>query len=265
MELLAYVLAILIGISLGLIGSGGSILTVPILVYMLGIDPLMATAYSLFIVGITALFGGVSYAKQRLVDFRMVWVFGIPSIFMVLATRTFIMPQIPSILFQTPDFSLTKSTFVMLLFAVIMLLASLSMIRSKQYESISEPTKFNYPGIFIKGLFLGLITGMVGAGGGFLIIPTLVIFGHMPMKRAVGTSLFIVAFNSLVGFLGFLEIDDHQIDWKMLSIFSVLSILGIFIGFQIAKHIEGAKLKRFFGWFVLLMGFYIIFREVVHI
>ena len=265
MELLAYMLAILIGISLGLIGSGGSILTVPILVYMLHIDPLMATAYSLFIVGVTALFGGASYAKQGFVDFRMVWVFGIPSIFMVLVTRAFIMPQIPSILLQVQGFTLSKATFVMLLFAVIMLLASLSMIRSKQYECIGEPQKFNYSGILVKGLFLGLITGMVGAGGGFLIIPTLVIFGHMPMKRAVGTSLFIVAFNSLIGFLGFLEIDSHLIDWKMLAIFSVVSILGIFIGFQIAKHIEGAKLKKAFGWFVLLMGFYIIFREVVYI
>ncbi|MBE8713399.1 sulfite exporter TauE/SafE family protein [Sphingobacterium hungaricum] len=265
MEVLAYTLAVLIGISLGLIGSGGSILTVPILVYLLDIDPLLATAYSLFIVGITALVGGFGKAKNGLVDFRMVAVFGIPSIFMVLFTRSFIVPHIPAIMYHDEGFVLSKATFVMILFAVIMLFASISMIRNRTEEELKNDQTFNYKSVFLKGIFLGLVTGMVGAGGGFLIIPTLVISAKMPMKKAIGTSLFIVAFNSLIGFLGFLEIDDHVIDWKLLCIFSLTSIIGIFIGSKIAKKIPGDKLKKSFGYFVLIMGFYIVLKEVFHI
>jgi len=265
MEVLVYVLAILIGISLGLIGSGGSILTVPILVYLLGIDPILATSYSLFIVGITALVGGLDKAVNGMVDFKMVAIFGTPSIFMVLVTRSFIVPHIPSIIFHYEGFVLSKASLIMILFALIMLVASISMIRNRKEEDLKIDSTFRYKEVFIKGLFLGLLTGMVGAGGGFLVIPTLVISTNMPMKRAIGTSLFIVAFNSLIGFLGFLEIDNHAIDWKLLSIFSITSIFGIFIGSKILKKISGDQLKTGFGYFVLIIGFYIIFKEVFHI
>lgn len=263
MEFFAYALAILIGVSLGLIGSGGSILTIPILVYFLGIDPLTATAYSLFIVGASALVGGVRKAIEGMVDYKTVVYFGIPSIFMVLATRTFIMPSIPSVLFPDTLCALPKETFVMVLFSLVMLLASSSMIRNRPQENFAQHKNFNYVSVFLKGIVLGLVTGMVGAGGGFLIIPTLVVSARMEMKRAIGTSLFIVAFNSLIGFLGYWEIDDHPINWPLLLLFSFLSILGIFIGARIAKEIDGQKLKVGFGWFVLCMGIYIFVREMI--
>ncbi|MFD2597941.1 sulfite exporter TauE/SafE family protein [Sphingobacterium corticis] len=265
MELLGYALAILIGVSLGLIGSGGSILTIPILVYCLDIEPLTATAYSLFIVGISSLIGGFRKALEGMVDYKVVFYFGIPSIFMVLFTRTFIMPSIPAILFSDSAFAFSKQTMVMVLFAIVMLLASASMIRDRpdSNDQFDEPKKFNYLSVFFKGITLGIVTGMVGAGGGFLIIPTLVISARMAMKRAIGTSLFIVAFNSLVGFLGYWEIDDKPINWTLLLIFSAFSIIGIFFGAMIAKKMDGEKLKVGFGWFVLAMGLYIFIREVL--
>lgn len=265
MELLGYTLAILIGVSLGLIGSGGSILTIPILVYLMGMEPLIATAYSLFIVGVSALVGGIRKAIDGYVNFKMVIYFGIPSIFMVLFTRAFIMPNIPDILWQYSDYSLEKSTFVMVFFAVIMLLASVSMIRNRDEDQYIQNGAFDYKTVFVKGLALGLVTGMVGAGGGFLIIPTLVISARMEMKIAIGTSLFIVAFNSLIGFLGYLEVDEHPIDWPLLSFFSTASLVGIFVGAWMAKKIDGNKLKVGFGWFVLVMGFYILIRETAGI
>ncbi len=182
---------------------------------------------------------------------------------MVLATRAFIMPNIPEILFADTAYSFPKATFVMGLFALVMLLASFSMIRNKPECDFKPQLSFNYVSVFIKGLALGLVTGMVGAGGGFLIIPTLVVSARMEMKRAIGTSLFIVAFNSLIGFLGYWEIDDHPVDWPLLMLFSMLSVIGIFVGARIARTMDGQRLKVGFGWFVLLMGLYIFIREVL--
>jgi len=263
MIILGYVLAILVGVSLGLIGSGGSILTVPILVYVMGVDPVLATAYSLFIVGVAALFGGVQSAFQGRVDFKTVLIFGIPSVISVFATRAFIVPLIPQHVFTLFGFELTKSILLMLLFAIVMIAASISMIK-KEKNAIANQSiemKYNYPLILVEGLVVGILTGLVGAGGGFLIIPALVLLAKMPMKMAVGTSLFIIAVKSLIGFTGDLN-GDEIIDWKLLIIFSIASVIGIFIGILLAKKIPSVKLKKAFGWFVLIMGIYIILKEV---
>jgi uncharacterized membrane protein YfcA len=264
MELLGYVLAAIVGISLGLIGSGGSILTVPILVYIMGVNPVLATAYSLFIVGSTALVGGVQSAFQKKVDFKTVLIFGIPSIAAVYATRMWLVPLIPKELFSLGSLVITKPIALMLLFAVVMILASISMIKSgKRKEGIDEnaPMKYNYPMILLEGAVVGLLTGLVGAGGGFLIIPALVILARMPMKLAVGTSLFIIAAKSLIGFIGDLQ-GSEVIDWKLLGGFTAFAVAGIFIGIFLSKKISGDKLKKAFGWFVLIMGIYIIIKEI---
>jgi uncharacterized membrane protein YfcA len=264
MEILGYVLAAIVGISLGLIGSGGSILTVPILVYVMGVNPVLATAYSLFIVGSTALVGGVQSAVQKKVDFKTVLIFGIPSIAAVYATRMWLVPLIPKELFSVGSLVITKSIALMLLFAVVMILASISMIKSgKKKEEVDEnaPMKYNYPMILLEGAVVGLLTGLVGAGGGFLIIPALVILARMPMKLAVGTSLFIIAAKSLIGFIGDLQ-GSQIIDWKLLGTFTGFAVAGIFIGIYLSKKISGDKLKKAFGWFVLVMGIYIIIKEI---
>lgn len=263
MELLGYLLAALVGISLGLIGSGGSILTVPILVYIMGVDPVLATAYSLFIVGATALVGGVQNARLGKVDFTTVLVFGIPSIVGVYVTRLWLLPLIPREIFTSGDFTLTKPIALMLLFAVVMILASLSMIRSgaRKENAVEEKLKYNYPMILLEGSAVGVLTGLVGAGGGFLIIPALVLLARMPMKLAVGTSLFIIAAKSLIGFIGDLQ-TKQAIDWSLLSIFTAFAVTGIFAGIYLSKKISGDKLKKAFGWFVMLMGIYIIIKEL---
>ena len=263
MEIFGYVLAVIVGISLGLIGSGGSILTVPILVYVMAVNPVLATAYSLFIVGSTALVGGVQSAIQKRVDFKTVLIFGVPSIAAVYATRMWLVPFIPTELFSIGSQMITKSIALMLLFAVVMILASVSMIKPGKHKETDEnaPRVYNYLMILLEGAVVGLLTGLVGAGGGFLIIPALVLLARMPMKLAVGTSLFIIAAKSLIGFIGDLQ-GSEIIDWKLLGIFTAFSIAGIFIGILLSKKIPGQKLKKGFGWFVLIMGIYIIFKEL---
>ncbi len=264
MEILGYFLAILVGISLGLIGSGGSILTVPILVYIMGVGEIESTAYSLFIVGATALVGGIQAALQKKVDFKTVLIFGAPSIAAVYLTRKMIVPAIPDELFSIGNFVLTKPIALMILFAIVMIFASISMIKpSKNKEDASEDAeiKYNYPMILLEGTVVGVLTGLVGAGGGFLIIPALVLLAKMPMKLAVGTSLFIIATKSLIGFTG--DLSNLKIDWTLLGTFTALSVVGIFLGIILSKKIPGAKLKSSFGWFVLVMGIYIILKETV--
>lgn len=264
MEYLGYFLSILVGVSLGLIGSGGSILTVPILVYILAINPVVATAYSLFVVGSTALVGGIQNAIQKKVDFKTVIIFGIPSIIAVYLTRAFLVPLIPNNIIQIGEFVVTKEIFLMVLFAVVMIMASFSMIKQKNNNDALKEEKltYNYPMILLEGSLVGILTGLVGAGGGFLIIPALVILAKMPMRLAVGTSLFIIAIKSLLGFLGDIK-TGLTVDWHFLILFTLFSVIGIFIGTFLSKKIPNQKLKIAFGWFVLVMGFYIIFKELL--
>jgi len=264
MEILGFLASILIGVSLGLVGSGGSILTVPVLVYMLAVDPVAATGYSLFIVGFTAGVGSVGYFQKGLVNIKTAIVFGIPSIIAVFSTRAWIVPAIPKEVFTVAGHVVTKSELLMLLFAVLMVVASMSMIKKDKKvveEEVNGEQKFNYPMILLEGGLVGVITGLVGAGGGFLIIPALVLLSKLPMKEAVGTSLVIIAAKSLIGFFG--EASEAAIDWKLLAIVTAFATVGIFGGIFLSKKIDGAKLKPAFGWFVLVMGIYIITKETI--
>ena len=263
MEIIGYIASIFIGIALGLIGGGGSILTVPVLVYLFAIDAVAATAYSLFIVGITSAVGSVSYFKNGLVNVKTATIFGIPSILSVFLTRAYIVPAIPKEVFSIGNFLVTKSILMMLLFAILMIAASYSMIKKdkKKATNHEEKQKFNYLLILLEGAVVGILTGLVGAGGGFLIIPALVILSKLPMKEAVGTSLVIIAAKSLIGFFG--ESGETSIDWALLAKVSAFAIIGIFIGTILSKKIDGAKLKPAFGWFVLVMGVYIIIKETI--
>lgn len=254
----------LIGISLGLIGGGGSILTVPVLVYLFGVDPVMATAYSLFIVGLSSLFGAFPKYKQGLIDLKTAVVFGVPSILAVFLTRKVMVPAIPDTLFEIFGLTVTKALAMMILFAILMVAASISMIRDKKQESVEskEPRVFNYPMILLEGMVVGVLTGLVGAGGGFLIIPALVMLSKLPMKQAVGTSLLIIAAKSLIGFTGDVLTHADIMDWTLLAVVTILAVVGIFVGNQLSKKIDGGALKKGFGWFVLIMGMYIIIKEL---
>jgi len=261
-EIIGYSCAVLIGITLGLIGGGGSILTVPVLVYIMGIEPVLATAYSLFVVGISALAGTFKNLRRGNIDLKTGFVFALPSFIAVYYTRRIIVPAIPQEIMTFGSFTLSKETGIMLFFAFIMLLASISMIRGRKNNPELNPKAFNYPIIIVEGLFIGALTGLVGAGGGFLIIPALVLLAGLPMKKAVGTSLMIIAIKSLIGFTGDLS-TTLNIDWVFLSSFSALSIIGMGLGLYLSKSIEGDKLKKAFGYFVLLMAVFVLIKELL--
>jgi hypothetical protein len=264
MYLMAFFLAALIGIMLGMVGGGGSILTVPVLVYAAGIDPVHATAYSLFIVGATALVGSIDYYQRKLVELKTAIVFSVPSLIAVYLTRLFIMPAIPDTIFHAGDFQLTKNMALMLLFALLMIGAAYSMITSRcdvDWETQQTATGYNYPLILVEGAVVGVLTGLVGAGGGFLIIPALVLLAKLPMKLAVGTSLVIIAIKSLVGFAGDLQAGLHM-EWNFLLLFTGITLVGIFAGGYFSRLIDACRLRRGFGWFVVIMAVFIIVKEI---
>ncbi len=235
MALAGYSASIFIGISLGLVGGGGSILTLPVLVYIFGIDPILATVYSLFIVGSTSIVGSLSYFKQGLVNLKAAALFGIPSIMTILITRKIVLPSIPVDIFHMGHFTVTKNLVLMLLFALLMLGAAKSMIMDKELDEELPNIKLNKTKILLQGLFTGLITGLIGAGGGFLIIPALVKLVKLPIKIAIGTSLLIIAVNSLMGFT--FSIIETEIQWSFLLPIALIAILGIVLGSYLSSKL----------------------------
>jgi uncharacterized protein len=264
MEVIGFVAAVLMGLSLGLIGGGGSILTVPILVYLFGVSPLLSTSYSLFVVGITSLFGSYSHFKKGNLDIKTALIFGFPSVVSVYVVRKFIVPIIPDPIFSLGDMVITKGIFILLVFSVLMVVAALSMIRKNKREVLdcNQKIHYNFSLILGEGILVGAITGLVGAGGGFLIIPALVLFGGLCMKKAVGTSLLVIALKSLVGFGGDLG-SGLELDIPFMLLFAGFATVGIIAGTLISKNLTNEKLKPAFGWFVLAMGVYIISKELI--
>jgi uncharacterized protein len=260
MEFLGYAACVLIGVILGILGGGGSILSIPILVYLLHIDAVMASAFSLFIVGTTSLVGTISKHQDHLVNIRTGILFGLPSIITIFITRKWIVPSIPEIVFQTESFVLTKRILILGLFALLMILASFSMIKERK-EIENENKRFRVVLVIIEGMIIGFLTGLVGAGGGFLIIPALVLLTGLKFKTAVGTSLFIIAVNSLIGFIG--DVLNYEIPWAFLLTVTALAIVGIFIGNRISYKVDARILRKTFGWFVLVMGCWILVKELL--
>ncbi len=259
--LLGFGATILAGTTMGLVGGGGSILTVPILVYLLEIPPVLATGYSLFVVGLSALVGSVNYFKLGLVNLKVGIIFAIPAFVGVFLARKFLVPALPLELFTIGNLFVGRDLIVMGVFAAVMILASVSMIRGEREPEQKDELQFNYPVIAVEGLIIGAVTGFVGAGGGFLIIPALVMLAKLPMKQAVGTSLMIIALKSLFGFLG--DLGNQGIDWGILALFSLLSIIGIYLGTYLSRFVSSTKLKPGFGWFVLFMGLFILAKETI--
>jgi len=259
-EIFGYISALIIGISLGLIGGGGSILAVPVLAYLFSVNEKVATAYSLFIVGSSALVGGLKQHLKGLVDWKTAIVFGIPAIIGVTLVRHYVIPALPDILFTISNFDFTRRMAMFGLFAVLMIPAAFSMLKERKEKETVGEVKYNYPLILAEGLIVGGITGMIGAGGGFLIIPALVILANVEMKVAVATSLIIISFKSLIGFfLG--DALTMEIDWQFLAMFTGLSLIGIFIGSYLGNFIDGKKLKKGFGYFIFVMAIFIFYME----
>lgn len=257
-EIIGYCCSVVIGIVLGLLGGGGSILSIPILVYLFGVEPVHAQAYSLFIVGVTSLVGAVPKYRENLVNIRTGILFGIPSIAAIFATRHWIVPAIPQVIFQVDGFDLTKRELLLGVFALLMVLASFQLIRNKR-EVTSDNRKFRVFLVIVEGTLIGFLTGLVGAGGGFLIIPALVFLTGLPFKTAVGTSLFVIAINSLIGFTG--DLLTQRMDWNFLLTITALAVSGILIGDFLSRKIAARYLRKAFGWFTLAVGAWILFKE----
>jgi uncharacterized membrane protein YfcA len=257
-EIIGYCCSVLIGMVLGLLGGGGSILSIPILVYLFGVEPVQAQAYSLFIVGVTSLVGAIPKYRENLVNIRTGILFGIPSIITIFATRHWVVPAIPQIIFQIDGFDLTKRELLLGLFALLMVLASFQLIRNKR-EVKSDNRKFRIFLIIVEGTLIGFLTGLVGAGGGFLIIPALVFLTGLPFKTAVGTSLFVIAINSIIGFSG--DLLTHPMDWGFLVTITALAVSGILIGNFFSRKIAALYLRKAFGWFTLVVGAWILCKE----
>lgn len=256
------VLALLIGLSLGMIGSGGSILTVPILVYIVGIPPVEATAYSLFIVGSTSLVGSMKHISDKNVNFQVVFFFGIPSMLSVFFARSYLLPLIPNEVVLSNQLIVSKNKLLMILFAIVMLVAATKMVKRNVTTPKTKPIEATDPiPLAIQGMLIGCLSGLVGAGGGFLIIPALVFFANLSMRKAIGTSLTIIAIQSLFGFLG--DVLQRDIQWGLLLSFSTISVVGLLIGIAWSKKIIDTKLKKVFGWFVLSMAIYILVKELI--
>ncbi len=263
MSIAGYIASFFIGLTLGLLGGGGSILTVPVLVYLFSIEPVLATSYSLFIVGATSLTGVITKVRQRQVDWWAAFIFGLPSLLLVFITRKFILPEIPHTLFKIGELEVTRPKFLLLLFAALMILAATRMVSEKdphareEDETASPP---NRPMLILLGAVVGLLAGLVGAGGGFLIIPALVVFAGMTMKRSVGTSLLVIATNSLIGVVGDLE-EHYHMDWRFLLTVTAIAVAGILMGNSLTHRFSGKSLKKVFGWLVLAMGTWILVKE----
>ena len=282
-------LAVVVGTIMGLAGAGGSILTVPILVYVVGLDAVTATAYSLFVVGATSVVGAASYWRNDLVNVRAAVAFSIPSLLVVYCTRRWLVPAIPQQLGTVAGIEVSKEMFILVLFAVIMGLSALSMIVRPRYAvavigaaaaiagsdsatreasrprtapADSPPVKVSIPLIALEGAVIGVLTGVVGAGGGFAIVPALAVFARLPMRVAVGTSLTIIAAKSLFGFLGDLAVESN-FDWGLLLAFTALAVVGILLGSRLGRLVPGTRLRPAFGWFVLLAAAGILLRELV--
>lgn len=266
MEIIGYLGAVFAGLSLGLIGGGGSILIMPILIYLFHITPTLSTTYSLFIVGLASVIGAIQYQRSREINYQIGLLFLLPSMVGVLISRQVLLPRLPEEIYQLGNLTIGKSFLILVVFTVLMLTVSIRMIlrqrkAPKTEEELKRPA-FSRPWFVVKSLGIGVLTGFVGAGGGFLIIPALVVLGNLPMRVAVGTSLFIISINSLTGFFGDFSIFSAM-NWSFLLSITVATSLGIFIGKQLSERISSEKLAPLFGWFVLAVGLYILAKEAI--
>ena len=256
MELLGYAAAVVIGITLGLMGGGGSILTVPVLVYLFGMSASVATGYSLFIVGATSAIGAALRARCGLVAGRAAISFALPAFLTVWLTRSFLLPAIPEHLGLV-----SRDTALLMVFAALMLVTAISMLRGRKETPARADAPAKLVALVVPALVVGVVTGLVGAGGGFLIVPALTLAAKLPIKRAVGTSLAIIAANSLFGF--FSDPRTHQsANWGFLLTVTGLAIVGMAIGTGLAQRLPGEKLRPAFGMFLLTMGLYMLGREI---
>lgn len=242
---LALVLSLFIGLSLGLLGGGGSILTTPILVYALGVEPKAAIATSLVVVGITSLSGVVQHARLRNVEWRTGFTFGAAGM-----VGAFAGGKLAGFL---------EARTLMVAFAGMMLVTAAAMFRGRKEPSADAPAP-SLLRVVLYGLGVGSITGLVGAGGGFVVVPALALLGRLSMHRAIGTSLLVITLNTAAGFLG--HLGHVEVDWRLAALVSTSAVVGSLVGSRLAPRVPAAALRRGFAVFVLFMGAFVLYRQL---
>ena len=261
MEITGFVLAFFIGMLMGLIGAGGSILTSALLIYIFGISPILSVSYTMITVCIISLAGSIQYYKRGLVDLKTGLIVGIPALITVYIMRKFVMPAIPKIIFRYHHFIFTKSLLITLIFAVLMIVISYSMIYSPKQVLEKKEEPVNPLVLYALGIAVAILTGFAGVGGGFIILPALVFFANMDVKKAVGTSLFIITINTTVGFLGDFS-TGLSYNWNFLLKYIGITLAGMILSNQFSKKTNGSVLKKIFGLAILIIGCWIIVEEL---
>lgn len=259
-ELETYTASVVIGLCLGLIGAGGSILTIPVFVYILKTDPVASTIYSMFIVGTCSLVGSILSFLKKLVDLKAAILFGIPSVAGVFIARKLIFPALPEKLFLIGSFAVSKDVCIMICLAAIMFFVSLKMLKKKS-STLTMNNDIQTKRIFflLQGMVTGIVTGMLGIGGGFLIVPALLLWVHLPVRTAIGTTLFIITINSAAGFVS--SYTSIVIEWPLLLKFAVGAIAGILAGTKLSEKIQADNLKKLLAWFIIVTSVYVLYRQ----
>lgn len=257
MTFLVLALAGIIGIILGLVGAGGAIIAVPILVYLMGIDQSVASGYALFTIAIASAVGAVPYVRRTEVYWPAVYSFGSVALVTTGLVRRFVVPMIPQSFIVAGD-KVTDDTFLMIVFALMMFIAAIGMIRAGAGSRMLEPAPASR--LALAGFVVGVLSAVLGVGGGFLIVPALVLWSGIDMKKAVGTSLVLISANSTVGVLADMT-SGMEYDWTFLLTFTGLMSAGILVGARLSRHIDGERLKTGFGWLVLAIGTIVMSRE----
>ena len=245
MVTLAVVLAVFVGISLGLLGGGGSILTVPLLAYVAGMDPKQAIATSLFVVGVTSAVGAITHARAGRVRWKVAGVFGAAAMAGAYGGG------------RLAHF--VPGTVLLIAFAMIMIAAAVAMLRGRKELADDSAGPLPVAKIVLLGATVGMISGLVGAGGGFLLVPALALLAGLPMPVAVGTSLVVISMQSFAGLAGHLA--TESIDWKLAGMVTAAAVVGSVIGGLLLPHVDPATLRKAFGWFVLAMAAVVLAEE----
>lgn len=259
MEFFGYASLIGVGLLLGMMGGGGSILSVPILVYLFSLDVVVASSYSLFIVGSTSIVGTALKRRDRFIDVPSALWLGAPSLLTTFCTRKWIVCSIPEVLFMYGSTPLTRRALLLSLFATVVIVSAVMVLRSRQSTKNDFSSRPNPLALILAGVGVGFLSGLAGVGAGFLILPALILLAGLRFDIAVGSALPVIAMNSLVGFLGGLS--SHPVNWIFLGSISMLAVLGMFVGNDVANRFPAGTLKRAFGWSSLVLGIWILLTE----
>ncbi len=259
MTAVLFVIAAFIGISLGLLGAGGAIVAVPAFVYLGNIPPTLASGYALFVVTVATAVGSTQYVRKQLVDWRSVLAFGSTTMASIAAVRRFVLPEIPDVFRAWPtDIVLHRDTVLMVAFATILLGAGYAMVRPR---TEAPPTHTHIARLAFFGLVIGIVSGFLGVGGGFLMTPALVLWAGLDIRKAVGTSLVLISANSAIGVASDLS-RGAVYDWNFVLLFTTITTAGIIVGTLLSHRIDGQRLKQGFGWFVIALGLAVLAREL---